>query len=139
MAKLDGSCLCGAVTYGSEAEPLATAVCHCTECQKQTGTSFSVIVAVPSDAFRIEGDTLASFTTIGTDTGKEVDRQFCNACGSPIVSFSQAIPGVAMIKAGTLDDSSWLEPTMHVWTESSQSWIDVDQLGENVLPRGLQA
>ena len=47
MGKLDGSCLCGAVTYSCAADPVATAVCHCTECQKQTGTSFSVIVAVP--------------------------------------------------------------------------------------------
>ncbi len=68
MGKLDGSCLCGAVTYGCDAEPVATAVCHCTECQKQTGSSFSVLVAVPRDALEVKGDTLASFTTVGTDT-----------------------------------------------------------------------
>ena len=50
MAKLDGSCLCGSVTYGcGDAEPLAMAVCHCTDCQKQTGTTFSMVVVVPRD------------------------------------------------------------------------------------------
>ena len=55
MAKLDGSCLCGKVTYSCATEPVATAVCHCTDCQKQTGTAFSVIVAVPRDALRRGG------------------------------------------------------------------------------------
>src|SRR5437870_2609085 len=105
MAKLDGSCLCGKVTYRCDAEPVAQAVCHCTDCQRQTGTAFSVIVGVPSGALQIEGgDSLASFTTVGTDTKQEVARKFCRECGSPVVSVGDAFPGVTFIKAGTLHD-----------------------------------
>jgi hypothetical protein len=139
MANLDGSCLCGQVTYGCAADALATAVCHCTECQKQTGTAFSVIVAVPRDAFHVEGESLASFTTVGTDTGKEVARQFCRECGSPIVSFSDGLPELALIKAGTLEDTSWLEPTMDVWCDSAQPWVPLESHAETRLPRGLGA
>jgi hypothetical protein len=136
MAKLDGSCLCGKVTYSCAAEPAATAVCHCTDCQKQTGTSFSIIVAVPREAMQIEGDSLASFTTVGTDTGAEVSRQFCRECGSPIASVSEAMPQAAFIKAGTLDDTSWLDPQLHVWTESAQSWFPLDSHPGAKVPRG---
>ena len=50
MSNISGSCLCGAVQYASEAEPLMTAVCHCENCQHQTGTAFSIIVGVPEDS-----------------------------------------------------------------------------------------
>ena len=139
MAKLDGSCLCGKITYSCATEPVATAACHCTDCQKQTGTSFSIIVAVPADALRIEGDSLSSFTTVGTDTGQEVHRQFCRECGSPIASVAEAMPQVVFIKAGTLDDTSWLDPQMQVWCESAQPWIPLESHAGTKLPRGVPA
>src|SRR3954451_10325716 len=98
MPSVQGSCLCGGVTYRSDAEPLFTAACHCRHCQKQTGTSFSVVVGVPADGFELEGDSLASYTPAGDDRGQDVDRRFCRECGSLIVTFSPAAPGVAIIK-----------------------------------------
>jgi hypothetical protein len=47
MAKMVGGCLCGSIRYCSDAEPALTCICHCTHCQKQTGTAFSILVAVP--------------------------------------------------------------------------------------------
>ncbi len=120
--ELTGHCLCGSVSYRAVAEPLAQAVCHCTDCQHQTGTAFSVVVAVPRAALTVEGDTLASFTTIGEDHGTPTERSFCSACGSPIVSVAEAMPDLAFLKAGTLDDASWLEPGVEVWTRSAQPW-----------------
>ena len=139
MAKLDGSCLCGKVTYSCDAEPLASAICHCTECQKQTGTSFSIVVVAPRDALEVQGESLASFTTVGTDSGQEVARQFCRECGSPIVSLGVATPELAFIKAGTLNDRSWLEPQMQVWCDSAQPWVPVASLSDAQLPRGVPA
>ena len=139
MGKLDGRCLCGSVTYSCDAEPVTTAVCHCTSCQRQTGTSFSIVVAVPRDAFRIEGDSLAAFTTTGTDSGKPAERQFCRDCGSPIATIGESFPGVALIKAGTLDDTSWLEPQMQVWCDSAQPWVDAESRAGTKLPRGIPA
>lgn len=48
--KIEGGCLCGAVRYSRGTEPAMTLVCHCVRCQKQSGTSFSVIVAVPRES-----------------------------------------------------------------------------------------
>jgi len=119
---LTGRCLCGAVTYTADAEPVVQAVCHCADCQRQTGNPFSVLVAVPRAAFEVEGASLASFATIGEDHGGETQRSFCSACGSPLFSIAAVAPELAFIKAGSLDDSSWVEPAVEAWTSSAQPW-----------------
>jgi hypothetical protein len=120
--EIAGHCLCGNVSYRADAAPVVQAVCHCTECQRQTGTAFSVVVGVPRAALTIKGSSLASFTTVGEQHGTDTQRQFCSACGSPIVSFAEAMPEMAFIKAGTLDDASWIAPAVEVWTRSAQPW-----------------
>jgi hypothetical protein len=119
---ITGRCLCGAVAYSADAKPAVQAVCHCTDCQRQTGNPFSVIVALPRDAFEISGDTLASFSTTGTDHGGETKRHFCSACGSPLFSDAAVMPQLVFIKAGSLDDASWLQPAVEAWTSSAQPW-----------------
>jgi hypothetical protein len=138
MGKLDGRCLCGAMTYSCDAEPIFTAICHCKDCQRQTGTAFSIVVGVPVDAVVVSGDSLASFSTVGEDHGQEVERRFCSTCGSPVVSAMAANPGVMVIKAGTLDDASWLEPQLEVWGRSAQPWVGPPQ-GRPRLDRGPEA
>jgi len=119
---ITGGCLCGSVRYSAEAETLLHGACHCSDCQRQTGTAFSVFVAVPREALAVEGSTLASFTVTGEEHGTSNERRFCSACGSPIVSFVEAAPDLAFIKAGTLDDASWVEPTLEIWSRSAQPW-----------------
>jgi hypothetical protein len=121
-SRISGRCLCGGVTYSADADPVVQAVCHCTDCQRQTGNPFSVIVAVPRTSLRVEGSTLASFATIGEDHGGETQRSFCTACGSPLFSIAAVAPELAFIKAGTLDDASWVQPTVEAWTSSAQPW-----------------
>jgi hypothetical protein len=96
--------------------------CHCKNCQKQTGTSFSVI-SVPSLALSVKG-TLKTFDDTG-DGEKPVHRNFCRDCGSPVTSIMEARPGLSFIKAGTLDDASWLKPTVEIWCGSAQPWVSL--------------
>lgn len=134
MGKVDGGCLCGAVTYTCDAEPVFTAVCHCRDCQRQTGTAFSVIVGVPAQAFELSGE-VATHVTIGEDHGRETKRRFCPECGSPVMSESDGIPDVVIVKAGTLNDPSWLAPQIEVWGKSAQPWV-VPAEGRPRLERG---
>ena len=120
MQHMSGGCLCGKVRYSADADPIFTAVCHCKNCQKQAGTSFSIIVAVPAPSLQVKG-TLKTFNDTG-DSGKPVHRNFCPDCGSPISTDVDAMPGL-FIKAGTLDDTSWLKPTMEIYCGSAQSWV----------------
>jgi hypothetical protein len=110
------------VSYSADADPVVQGVCHCTDCQHQTGSPLTVFVGVRRDAFNVEGTTLASFATIGEDHGGETQRSFCSACGAPVFSISALAPELALIKAGSLDDASWLEPAMEWWTNSAQPW-----------------
>ena len=119
---MTGRCLCGAITYSADAEPVWQGVCHCSNCQRQTATAFSVIVGVPRSALTIEGDTLSSFKTVSEGYDSTTERHFCSNCGSPIFSVIESMSELAWLKAGTLDDTSWFEPTAEIWTRSAQPW-----------------
>jgi len=102
-----------------------TAVCHCENCQRQTGTAFSIIVGVPKGAITIENDeSLGEYLDHG-EAGGAVRRKFCKNCGSPILSAVDSAPDLEIIKAGTLNDKSWLNPTIHFWCDSAQPWVEI--------------
>jgi hypothetical protein len=126
MSKIKGGCMCGKVTYESAAEPAMTGVCHCIDCQKQSGSALSIIVAVAADQVGFDGD-LKRYTTDGKETGKVVNRYFCPNCGSPVYSTAEIAPGTVFIKAGTLDDTSWLKPEVNFWCATAQPWVSIDR------------
>lgn len=99
-----------------------TGVCHCRDCQKQTGTSFSIVTALPDGALSITGE-LRQFGTVG-ESGQTVHRHFCGQCGSPIYSAVDAMPGMVFLKAGTLDDPSGLAPQAEFWCDTAQPWLE---------------
>ncbi len=123
MPKMTGGCLCGQVRYSADAEPVFTGVCHCKSCQKQSGTAFNIVVAVPQPALSIQGQT-KSYAATG-DSGKHNISKFCPNCGSTILSEPEILPGVSILRAGTLDDSSWLKPTMEIYCDSAQPWVEL--------------
>ena len=122
MSKISGSCLCGSVRYSSQAEPVLVALCHCPNCQKQTGTSFSIIVAVPAGTLEFASAEPSVYEDVGI-SGMPVHRHFCSNCGSPIYSDVESTPDLQYVKAGTLDDTSWLQPTMSIWCDTAQTWF----------------
>jgi hypothetical protein len=125
MRQMMGGCLCGQVRYSANADPVFVGVCHCKHCQKQTGTAFSVLVGIPKSALAVVGR-LKTFHDTG-DSGQPVNRNFCPECGSPIFSDATAIPSVAFIKAGTLDDTTWLDPKIHVYCDSKEQWTFISE------------
>jgi hypothetical protein len=94
-----------------------------------------VVVAVPRRALQVEGDTIASYSTIGADHGGKTERSFCSNCGSPLFSIAAVMPDVAFVKAGSLDDSSWVQPAVEAWTQSAQPWAPRFE-GTTQLERG---
>jgi hypothetical protein len=123
MTGITGGCLCGAIRYTLGTEPVMQAVCHCRNCQKQAGSAYSIIVGVPEAAISIEG-TPTDYADQG-ETGNAVLRQFCGTCGSPLFSRAASVPGMILIKAGTLDDPSGFQPQVQVWAKSKQTWVDL--------------
>ena len=122
----DGQCLCGAVTFSglaNRAEAVAVH-CHCKDCQRATGSGFATVIAVSESALRVTGP-LASYTLVGA-SGGEVCREFCPKCGSPMFTTAALSKGLRFVKAGVLNDSSWVTPAMACWTESREDWCLID-------------
>lgn len=126
----DGGCQCGGVRYRVTGAPLALAVCHCKECQRQSGSAFGMSLVVSRDSFELLDGALRDFTR-SSDSGRPVRCFFCPECGTRIYHEPAYAKGVLNVKAGTLDDTSWLAPELQAWTSSRQSWID--------LPAGLKS
>jgi hypothetical protein len=117
---MQGGCLCGRIRYRIAGAPLATLICHCDHCRKQSGSAFSINLVVPDGAIELSGDE-AVFEDVG-ESGLPVHRRFCATCGSPIRSLLDAMPGVSAIKAGTLDDASELAPQLQVYARGRHPW-----------------
>jgi hypothetical protein len=124
-APFTGGCLCGAVRYEVSAEPVAMALCHCRDCQYVSGGEPAAVVIVPRDALKITKGKPKDFTVTG-DSGKHVTRRFCAECGTPLFSDVEANPAIWVVKAGSMDDPSWLKPNMVVYTASAQPWAHMD-------------
>ena len=124
--QIKGGCLCGDIRYESTAAPVLSAVCHCTACQKQSGSAFSTNLVVPATAFRLTGGVPTRFDDQG-GSGLGMKRHFCARCGSPVFTELEAQPGVVVIKAGTLDNPSAVSPQIHIWRRSAQAWVGVPE------------
>jgi hypothetical protein len=121
---LDGGCQCGALRYRFEGEPISLAVCHCTECKRQSGSSFGMSLTVPKEGFRMLAGAPKTYTR-KADSGREVVCAFCPECGTRIYHQPLYREGALNIKPGTLDDTSWLRPTIQVWTCRKHDWLEL--------------
>src|SRR5262249_40871428 len=97
----------------------------CTSCQKGSGSAFSTNVVLPRGSVGAAGE--PGFFEDASAAGRPVLRSFCGNCASPIISRSAGLPDLEFIKAGTLDDTSWIKPTAEIWCESAQAWVEVDE------------
>lgn len=120
-----GGCQCRALTYEISAEPLVLYVCHCSECQTQSGSAFGMSLTVPEEGFRLLSGTPRHWRR-SSESGHGVDCAFCPNCGTRIYHRAERKPGTINIKAGTLDDTSWLDPAGHLWTDKAQPWVNLD-------------
>jgi len=121
MARIEGSCLCGKISYSASADPVFTGVCHCKNCQKSTGSAFGVVVGVPKAALTVRG--APKIFEVKGDSGSMVEYHFCPDCGSAVMTSAAMMPDLILIAAGTLDDSSWVRPTNQIFCESAQPWV----------------
>ncbi len=118
---LKGSCQCGAVTYTVSAEPLFTYACHCHSCQKRTGSAFSLGLVIATEALRLEG-ALTPWSRV-SEQGATNTRYSCASCGNIIYGIGDTNPELAKLQPGTLEDTSAVEPEVHMWTVSMQPWL----------------
>lgn len=119
---LEGGCYCGQVRYEAAGDIAMKIQCFCRECQYTTGGSPLLGAGVPADGFKVTKGELKDFKR--DDLENAVTRQFCGNCGTQIASL--AMPGVVILKVGTLDDPAAFEgPQMSIYTCDAQPFHHV--------------
>lgn len=120
-----GGCQCGYVRYMLDGDAYRLNICHCRDCQRQSGSAFGMSLVIPPATFRLTSGELRTFE-IMADSGRTKTCAFCPNCGVRIFNRASTL---CSLKAGTLDDTNWLAPDAHYWIKRKQSWT--------VLPNDL--
>lgn len=122
---IEGGCLCGAVRYRVESDPLQTTVCHCEDCRKASGAP-----AVAWTFFRVGGLRWTRGKAAEVEFAGRI-RSFCRDCGSPLAFFDPGIPEFFEVTTSTLDDPGAQVPFDQCWNEDELPWFR----DMNALPR----
>ncbi len=114
-----GGCLCGAIRFEADGEPLYAVLCHCRDCQRVSGAGHVPVTGMPRASFKVTGATKA-FNAGGT-SGK-AERHFCPNCGSLLFGTSDLAPDAVSIYVGALDDPSIFKPEAAVFVQNRHPW-----------------
>ena len=121
-----GKCQCGKISYTFNKEKVISAHhCHCKDCQRATGCGKATIIFLAKKNIEVEGE-LKYYESVGT-AGSRVRRGFCAECGSGVLSYAKEVPHIIYLKAGTLDDSSWIKIDSNFFTSSAEEWNKPDE------------
>jgi hypothetical protein len=135
---LSGGCPCEAVRFQVTAMPLLVYACHCTECQRWSGSAFSLSMPVKAGSFSLTRGETQDFRRTGA-SGVESTYRFCGNCGGRVYGQRNSRPEIISVRAGTLDDTSWLRPIAHVYMRSAQAWERIPNNAEcfEIMPSDL--
>ena len=122
-----GGCLCGAIRYEADREPLYAGYCCCADCRKASGSAFVPFMGFEASALRFSGE-LRQFRSASI-RGSEAVRNFCPACGGLVFGGEVGKDESHTIYAGSLDDPSLFRPTMAIFNRDRPPWA--------LLPPGL--
>jgi hypothetical protein len=126
---LTGGCLCGRVRYEISAPLVSASYCHCTRCQRRTGTAASASARIVPGSLRIVSgeELIRSF-----EPPDGFAKVFCSGCGSALWSRSPADPDVISIRLGTFDDDPGILPSYRQFVAYAAPWEPIPDDG---LPR----
>lgn len=129
MTEHAGGCVCGSVRFKATGEPLRVTVCHCTWCQRRTGTAFGVEVVFNGEQVEIAGREIARYRHVSDESGRWLDVEFCRRCGSNLGFTLEAAPGLRTLPAGAFDEPGWIRADRykfrHVYVRSRRDWSEL--------------
>tara|TARA_Y100001970_G_scaffold126154_2_gene156007 strand:+ start:78 stop:527 length:450 start_codon:yes stop_codon:yes gene_type:complete len=121
-----GRCQCGDISYSFQRDKIISSHhCHCKDCQRATGSGKATIIFIAKKHVNLIGEP-KYYESKGT-SGSHVRRGFCPNCGSGVLSYTKELPHILFIKAGTLDDSSWVKVDSNFFTKSANDWNKPDE------------
>jgi hypothetical protein len=128
---IEGGCTCRSVRYRMLTKPLFVHCCHCTWCQRETGTAFALNAMIEADRVELlQGEVEVVHTPSNSGKGQKISR--CPKCRIALWSnYSGAGDAVRFVRVGTLDEPARFPPDIHIFTSTKQPWV--------VLPAGTPA
>lgn len=125
---LIGGCQCGAVRYTARGRGSNVYACHCTACQKRSGSAFALLLPVSQSGFSCTGETT---TLLQEEARGTLASLFsCACCATRLYTTNPLWPKLVILRGGTLDNRSLLSPAFHTWVSSKQEWM--------ILPDGAK-
>jgi hypothetical protein len=113
-----GACRCGEVRLRVDGAPLATFACHCTGCQRMSGSAFSLSSLYPLDRFEItQGETVLG------GMKADVHHHHCPSCMSWLYTVGEAMPGLVNVRSSMLDDAGAHRPFVDAWLREALPWV----------------
>jgi hypothetical protein len=127
--QLTGSCGCGAVTFAISAPLVAAAYCHCTRCQKRTGTAAQASAKVEPGTVTITTgeELLRDWTPLGG-----LGKTFCTLCGSHLFGRDRDTGEVRIVRMAAIDGDPGVRPAAHQFVAYAPPW---EELRDDGLPR----
>jgi hypothetical protein len=121
--KVTGGCHCRHITYEAEVDPSTVRVCHCTDCQKLTGTAFRANIASLPGTFRLKTGTPKTYIKTA-ESGTKRAHAFCPECGTPISSTApEPNPSTYGLRVGGIDQrAQFAPPFQQIWCRSALPW-----------------
>lgn len=133
----EGGCVCKAIRYRVKGTPIFTSVCHCTFCQRRTGSAFGIGAYFKEEDVQFVHGRLNAYEHRSDESNRWLRMEFCPTCGTTVSWTVQVRPGLRAIAAGTFDDASWLKVDRHAWVRSARSWTivpsDVERFEEGSI------
>ncbi len=127
--RVTGACQCGEVRYEAEVDPQAVGICHCTDCQRLTGSAYRVTIAALPGQFQLLTGEAQRYRKMG-DSGRPSDQFFCGNCGSPM--WRSDAEGVEIsLRVGCIDQRAFLRPAHQSFLKSALPFVfDIRDLPE---------
>lgn len=133
MTLRTASCHCGQIELACEGAPRKISMCHCLECQRRTGSAFSIAVFYAREMVRVERGDPASFKRPSA-SGKPVTFHFCRRCGSNLYWEPERLPGLIGVAVGAFADPGFPAPEQSVWTQDKHLWLNLpDSLAQHEM------
>lgn len=123
--KLRGGCSCGKVRYQLLATPIRVHCCHCTDCQRHTGSAFVINAIIETSAIKLLRGSLEACPVQRTDGPHDIYR--CRNCKVALWSDYGRRPQIRFVRVGTLDDPAAIRPDIHIYTRSKASWLSLSK------------
>lgn len=123
MSAIYGGCLCGSVRFHVKEEPLRTLVCHCTFCQRMTGSLFYANSVFRMEAIEFNGGEVRKYKHTSDESGGKIRVEFCATCGTTIGLTFERWPTLRAISRGCYDNPNTVEIAANLWTRSAQSGV----------------